>query len=215
MSNYLWLLEPGHGGVREGVYTSATNYDLNNPNTWYKMHVFDNGITIFEGDRNRAIVEAMIGMLQDEGIDYVNIVPELDDVSLGERVRRANKQHQISGRCAYVSIHGNAFGNGANGWEVFTSPSETHSDGIATEVYKQMKLQFPDKKMRVDYSDSDPDKESHFYVLTHTQMPAILTENFFFDNWEEAQILLSNEGITKIAKAHVEAIKKIEQECPF
>ena len=35
--------------------------------------------------------------------------------------------------------------------------------------------------MRKDTSDGDPDKEANFYVLVHTSMPAILSENFFYD----------------------------------
>lgn len=36
--------------------------------------------------------------------------------------------------------------------------------------------------MRTDLSDGDKDKESGFYILKHTIMPAVLTENLFMDN---------------------------------
>ena len=33
--------------------------------------------------------------------------------------------------------------------------------------------------MRADLSDGDFDKEENFYILKHTNCPAIFTENFF------------------------------------
>ena len=41
-------------------------------------------------------------------------------------------------------------------------------------------------------------------------MPALLTENFFFDNPEQAKIMMSEEGQKKIAQAHINAILRIE-----
>ena len=40
-------------------------------------------------------------------------------------------------------------------------------------------ITFTLKKIRKDNSDGDPDKEYNFYILKHTQCPAVLTENFF------------------------------------
>ena len=60
--------------------------------------------------------------------------------------------------------------------------------------------------MRSDYSDGDPDKESKFYVLVHTNCPAILTENFFYTNKEELKYLTSDEGLYRIQRTHIEGI---------
>ena len=43
----------------------------------------------------------------------------------------------------------------------------------------KVKVNLKGKKLRTDYADNDPDKESNFYVLKHTNCPAVLTENFF------------------------------------
>ncbi len=62
---------------------------------------------------------------------------------------------------------------------------------------------------RSDYSEGDPDKEANFYVLKHTIMPAVLTENFFMDAERECrQILMTNYGREKIINYHVKAIQK-------
>lgn len=86
--------------------------------------------------------------------------------------------------CIYVSIHVNASGSDGKwhtgtGWEIYTTPGETKADELATHIYNAAKYNAENKKMRTDYSDGDPDKEAHFYILKHTNCPAVLTENFF------------------------------------
>ena len=69
---------------------------------------------------------------------------------------------------------------------------------------------FPGRKARTDYADGDIDKESNFYILRNTRMPAVLTESFFMTNKNECQtILQTEEGRERIANFHVEAIKRI------
>ena len=67
--------------------------------------------------------------------------------------------------------------------------------------------------MRTDFSDGDLDKERRFYVLTKTKMPAVLTENFFMDNFEEFKnILMTPKGRQKIIAFHVNAIVRAKVE---
>ncbi|QTN39283.1 N-acetylmuramoyl-L-alanine amidase [Cryomorphaceae bacterium] len=198
MGQFLWLLDNGHGGVMDGVYQTPGK----------RSPLWDDGTQLFEGEFNRAIVNRLIELCVPEGIRYQNIVPELEDVSLGERVRRANAYHPQDS-CIYVSVHSNA--GGGRGYEVFTSKGETRSDRVATVFFDHFKQQFPHKAMRSDVSDGDVDKEANFYVLRKTLMPAVLTENFFMDNEEECKdILMTREGRDKIAMAHFTAMQHIE-----
>ena len=71
---------------------------------------------------------------------------------------------------------------------------------------------FPYRTMRWGLSDGDKDKEANFYVLKKTNMPAILTENFFFDTYDDALLMSSDEGQDRIVQAHVNAIVKIERD---
>ena len=90
----------------------------------------------------------------------------------------------------FVSIHCNsAVSPAANGYEVWTSPGDTQGDVLATCIYKQIAAEFPDRAGRTDYSDGDPDKESRFYVLVHTDAPACLVEMAFISNDEEEALL--------------------------
>lgn len=113
--------------------------------------------------------------------------------------------------CIYISIHVNAAASdgkwhNGTGWEVYTAPGKTKADDLATCLYNAAKYNASDKKMRTDYSDGDPDKEAHLYVLKHTNCPAVLTENFFQDNKSDVDYLLSDRGFHEIVRLHVEGI---------
>lgn len=198
MGQFLWLLDNGHGGVIDGIYQTPGK----------RSPKWSDGSQLFEGEFNRAIVNRLVELCVPAGIRYQVIVPELEDISLGERVRRANSFH-AQDSCIYVSVHSNA--GGGKGYEVFTSQGQTKSDQVATVFFDHFQKQFPHKAMRSDVSDGDVDKEANFYVLRKTLMPAILTENFFMDNEEECkQILMTREGRDKIALAHFTAMQAIE-----
>lgn len=198
-SRYLWLLDNGHGGVIDGLYQTEGK----------RSPKWDDGAILYEGEFNRSIVNRLIEMLTADRVSYVNIAPELEDIALNERVRRANNYHHQR-NCIYVSIHANA--GGGTGYEVYTSPGETDSDAVATVFFNEFKNEFPDIRMRADTLDGDVDKEANFYVLTRTRMPAILTENFFMDNEQECrECLMTREGRDRIARAHYAAIMSIEE----
>ena len=64
---------------------------------------------------------------------------------------------------------------------------------------------FPDRRIRTDYSDKDPDWEENFYLLRKTLYPAVLTENFFMDGLD-LEFLQSRAGKQAIIDTHVEGI---------
>ena len=201
-SKYLWILDNGHGGIIDGVYQTAGK----------RSPIWDDGSQLFEGEFNRAIVKRVAKYCDDNNIEYVNLVNTQEDVSLSTRVKMANELYRESEKpCIYVSVHANGFSDeSANGWEVYTSPGETQSDHIATVLYEESEKEFPNYKMRRDTSDGDVDKESNFYVLVNTAMPAILSENFFMTNERECRMLMSESGRDRIAQTHIEMINKIE-----
>lgn len=200
VGKYLWLFDNGHGGLIGGV-----------PQTHGKRSpVWPDGTQLFEGEFNRAIVKRLMTLCDEQGIGFVNIVPEETDISKPERIKRANDIYKRNKKCIYLSIHANA--GGGRGWEVYTSFGETKSDRIASVIFNQVKKEFGQITMRCDYSDGDPDKEKpQFDVLVYTHMPAILTENFFMDNIQECKdFLMSESGRDRIAHAHFNAIKEFQ-----
>ena len=154
----------------------------------------------------REIAERLVMELRKNGIDAERIVKEEIDVPLAERCRRVNEYK--ASEAILVSIHCNAAGNGsdwmsARGWEAWTSVGKTKADKLATCLYEDAEHCLPGMKMRKDMADGDPDRESQFYILRHTNCPAVLTENLFQDNRVDVEFLLSEEGKRAIVSLHV------------
>ena len=102
----------------------------------------------------------------------------------------------------FISLHCNSAENpSAEGYEIWTSPGQTGGDRLATCIYGQIAAEFPDRAGRTDYSDGDPDKESRFYVLVHTDAPACLVEMAFISNDAEAALLVDAAWQDRYARA--------------
>lgn len=172
--------------------------------------VWGDGSQLYEFEFNRDIVKRISEALTAAGIDCRVLVPELTDISLGERCRRANAIYdECGGDCFLLSIHANA--GGGTGWEVHTSKGDTKADKIATEFWEAARKEFAPEgwRMRGDFRDKQPDWDSNFYILKHTKCPAVLTENFFMDTEKDCRFIMSDDGRERIAKIHVLAIKKL------
>ena len=161
---------------------------------------------------NREIAKRIVADLIDRGYDAELLVPEDNDISLEERVRRVNKICLASGQSCVilVSVHVNAAGNGskwtnATGWSVYTCKGQTASDKLTECLCEAAIKNFPGKRIRTDYSDGDSDWEENFYILRHTLCPAVLTENFFMDGLD-LEFLQSKAGKQAIVDTHIEGI---------
>ena len=164
---------------------------------------------------NRQVADLVLGRLRGIGLDADMVVTETNDISLRTRAMRVNRVCDRLGasNVILVSIHANAAGNGktwmnATGWECHTSPGKTRSDVLAECMYDAFALEFPLKRMRRDLSDGDSDKESNFYILTKTRCPAVLLENFFYDNRTECEWLLLEGTKLRIADAIVAGLQR-------
>ncbi len=193
------ILDNGHGSLINGTYQTKGK----------RSPKWQDGTQLFEGEFNRAIVNGIVEKLVQLKIPFVHVSPEYRDITLKTRVKRAN-EYALK-KAFYLSVHANA--GGGNGSEFYTSVGNTKSDKIATIFGEEYQKEFPNKLLRTDFSDGDLDKEQHFYVLTKTKIPAILTENFFMDNKEECKtILMTKEGREKIIDYHVKAIERVQKE---
>ena len=156
---------------------------------------------------NRQVADLLGARLVAMGIDASPVVTETNDIPLSTRVQRVNRICSKIGasNVLLVSIHANAAGNGgwmnAKGWSCYTSKGNTESDRIAECLYDAFEKEFPDRKIRKDLSDGDRDWEENFYVLAKSRCPAVLLENFFYDNPEECMFLLKEETKERIASA--------------
>ena len=166
-----------------------------------------------EATYTREIARRFVADLIDRDYNAQLLVPETEDIPLSERVRRINAHCQTLGKhnVILISIHVNAAGNGtkwlnATGWSCYTSKGQTTSDLIAECFYAAAKKNFPGRRIRTDYSDTDPDWEEDFYILRNSLCPAVLTENFFMDNPSDLEYLQSRAGKQAIVDTHVEGI---------
>ena len=163
---------------------------------------------------NRQVGDLALTGLRARGFDADLVVTETNDITLRTRAMRVNRVCDRLGasNVLLASIHANAAGNGkswmnATGWECHTSPGKTRSDELAETFYKSFESAFPEKRMRRDWSDGDSDWESNFYILTKTRCPAVLLENFFYDNRDECAWLLLEGTKVWIADAIVAGLK--------
>lgn len=173
----------------------------------------------------REILKGIQLKLQELGIESWNTHPEdgwcdskhcTDSRDLVLRVQRINKKYtqlRANGNSAIVlSIHVNAAGCGgwynATGWSAYTTKGKTNSDKLAECLYDSAEEILKDKKIRTDKSDGDRDYEQDFYIIKHSNCPAVLTENFFMDCKKDVDYLLSEQGKQDIINIHVNGILK-------
>tara|TARA_Y100000310_G_C20251899_1_gene609489 strand:- start:11 stop:631 length:621 start_codon:yes stop_codon:yes gene_type:complete len=205
MSKFIWILDPGHGGLDPETNEYVT--------PGKRSPVWNDGTQYFEGVGNRDIVKRILKRCREENIIAIDVVNDWEDVSLSTRVNRANAIYNYHKNCIYVSVHSNGFNKeAAHGFSVYTSRGQTKSDEYADILLSHMEFEFPNHKLRKDMTDTDRDKEAGFYVLRKTRMPALLSENFFMTNRKECKLLLTEEFRDRIANCHFKMIKKIENE---
>lgn len=171
--------------------------------------------SIIEWEWAREIKYRIISELENQGIcRCFDVNPETTEPGLTTRANRANNAWKDNNKKGiFVSIHINAAGNGgwynAKYWSIWTSKGQTEGDNLATYIWNSVnEVMTPlGKTMGKDMSDGDVDYESNFTVLTKTSMPAVLIENFFMDNKENVEFLLSETGKQAIIKGIVNGIK--------
>jgi N-acetylmuramoyl-L-alanine amidase len=194
---YLWILDNGHGQKTKGKRSPK----------------WEDGKQVLEYELNRGVVKKIIESLEAKGVQYHNLVPE-ENVGniLKTRVARANALKVTSDLPpVYISIHSNAGpedqpGNWSSAKGIETWYYRTSLDGrkIAKIFQKNLisKTKWSNRGVRTGMA---------FYVLKYTSMPAILTENGFFNHQIEGRKLLKEETRQLIADAHVNAIIEIEK----
>ena len=203
------VLDPGHAITTPGKKSPYSLKKVSSPE-----------IPFEEWEFNREIAYILKPMLKELGIDvFITTDAERDkdiDLGLSKRAGRANDYVKKSGKKGiYISIHSDADGMGnkwtsAHGWSCFTTKGQNNSDKLADCLYDAAEeiLKPLDKTIRVDRKDGDRDWEEDFTVLVKANMPAVLTENFFYTNIDDAMFITSDEGKNAIARVHLIGILK-------
>lgn len=213
---HIWRVDPkftkvvaisaGHGGLdANGIYTT--------PPKWGKWHdhgrgKFHQGSIFYEGVFNRVIAAKVIDKLQKMGVPYAKIYDDVEDWPLSKRSEMINDLYYKHNKQVFgFDLHSNASNNGlARGFSVFSSPGQTESDKLTSVLWEKMEPILGRSLMRSDTSDGDRDFEAHFWMLTKTIPPMGLPECLFFNNYEDAIILMNSDFQENYAQALVDSI---------
>ena len=130
---------------------------------------------------------------------------------LATRVSRANTRHAADPRCRYISIHANGWGDGvtfnsAHGASLFhymiSKTGKIMAGSLLKHIVQETGLKSRGVQANMNWAN--------FYVLRKTRMPAILSENGFMTNLEDATNLMKDDFRQKVADAHFKFIKEME-----
>jgi N-acetylmuramoyl-L-alanine amidase len=195
----MWCIDNGHGALTQGK----------------RSPVLPDGRQLLEYRYNRDIAARVFTRLDELGVAYFNVLPEVQVGNfLTERVDRANRLSSALPKI-FVSIHGNAgpaptlqdfTDNRTRGIETWHYHGSSQGRQIAAVFQRHLIDQtgFVNRHLRSKVT-------GQFYVLRATRMPAILTENGFYNNRFDLEIMLTDTFRQQVADAHVAAIMEIEE----
>ncbi|WP_343784072.1 N-acetylmuramoyl-L-alanine amidase, partial [Alkalibacillus silvisoli] len=119
-----------------------------------------------------------------------------ETIELSNRATMANDW----GADYFMSFHNNAFDGTAHGFETFI-----YNGNVSGETKERQQDIHTYIKNRIDVNDRGM-KEANFNVLRNTEMPALLLEYLFIDNYEENQLLRSESYLNHLAQVTAEAV---------
>lgn len=202
-------IDPGHGGTDPGSEGSGLwEYEM----TW---QVANELVDLLEQDGRYAPV-LTITEEESQNSDMPRVEP-------AERAQRAND----AGAVLLFSIHGNSEPSGtASGFECYAIPpgQQYHDESVALARLTAQKITRTgqplrgqdgvryiyfdtyDNRMVYESSDETPRNEPTFRLLADADCPAVLVEQCFLTNPQDAARLATPSGAKQAAKAYYEAI---------
>ena len=119
--------------------------------------------------------------------------------SLSQRTNEANSW----GADYYLSIHCNSFNGSAKGYEDYIHSAL--SDSSTTAKYQDI---VHSEVMKLNQLQDRGQKKANFHVLRESNMPALLTENGFIDNAQDAALMKQSSWRQKVAQGHANGVAK-------
>lgn len=165
-----------------------------------------------EWKKNRELARDIVMELKDDGYDARLIVTEENDISLAERVQRVNYicRKEGASNVMLVSIHSNAAGadgkwHSARGFSAHVSLNASDKSKRLAKFLWKRAIEYGLKGNRC--VPQEMFIAQNLYILRKTICTAVLTENLFYDNQDDLEMLQSQQGHDKIVLAHLRAIR--------
>jgi len=199
-ARYMWCIDNGHGSLTAGK----------------RSPVLPGGRQLLEYEFNRDVSARIFTELDRIGVAYFNVLPEVRVGNLLlERVDRANRLSSSLPKL-FLSIHGNAgpaptlqdfTDDEVRGIETWYYHGSTRGRNLAAVFQRHLIEQtgMNNRHLRSKVT-------GQFYVLRATRMPAILTENGFYNNRFDLDRMLTDTFRQQVADAHVAAILEVDRE---
>ncbi|MBO8170510.1 MAG: N-acetylmuramoyl-L-alanine amidase [Bacillaceae bacterium] len=147
-----------------------------------------------EKDFNLDVAQRLVKLLK-QYKEFQVVATRQDDtfLTLDERVQIANDMNAD----LFISIHANAYRPTSRGTETYYY--HQRSKNLAHVIHRHLlnATGFPDRKVQT----------APFYVIKHTDMPAVLTETGFMTNQYENQMMLKPEFRQKVAESLAAGIR--------
>lgn len=201
---YLIAVDSGHGMSTPGKRTPKLTKNLYIGGKLVKKK----GDIIHEKEFNKPAAEYLIEALERCGFDTINVSPGTSDISLQDRVRKANN----AGADFYISKHYNAIGScskfqdSTKGIVSIYNYGSSRSEKAAKLIQEELIKEHGGRSFGAR-ADKDISGCS-LYVLRNTRMPAVLTESGFMDYQPEAERMLDPKFQKEDAEATCKAICK-------
>ena len=212
MSKILYI-DAGHGALdANGNYTTPPKNGK-----WFdhKKGQFHKGSIFYEGVFNRSLAQKFMYLAKQAGYHCVPVYDPIQDTALGKRVETANTYSKdvAGGKGIYLSFHSNASGVGtARGFNLFYHPKSSRGKKLANELVADIQNVFvkhgskSPQPLREGYMNAQ--KTAIYYVLEATSMPSLLFEFGFFDNYEDASLIFTDEFQCELAQQLVNSLSK-------
>ncbi|MBS2772659.1 N-acetylmuramoyl-L-alanine amidase [Anoxybacillus rupiensis] len=144
------------------------------------------------------IVKKIGGLLAEyEGVSIIYTRTDDRFVELSERAAIANRADADF----FLSVHINA--GGGTGFE-----SYIYNGGVSSATIAYQNVIHSEIMKAIAGVQDRGKKRANYAVLRETKMPALLTENLFIDNANDAAKLKSEPFLLQVAHGHVEGIAK-------
>jgi N-acetylmuramoyl-L-alanine amidase len=214
------LVNAGHGGIdpETGLYTTPASMGKRFKHPVINNQTFHNDGWFYEGVFNRSFAAEFIAQAQRNGYLCFPVYHPWNDTALNVRTDLANHiQKSLGIQSVYLSFHSNAGGGAARGFRNFhhhnSSNSKLLAQCISSRVapYCESWGSSSTNPTREAWIAENPAK-GPMWETEQTNMFANLLELLFFDNYEDATLLMNKEFCSGLAHNALNGVYNFEQQ---